>query len=236
MDACPCRGQSRPEAAPLGSGRGKIIDALVSCGHCGSERLLPLTFTIPYRHETDDGSPVPAGRPVLKCLSCGRRLRHEEVDAAQKLFQRIFVPVTLAALALTGLDFRFGWSRHWPGPVPLAVVLAAQALAVAGYWFVFWVMKTNAFASSTIQVEAGQSVIQSGPYALVRHPMYLGMITMSLASPLALGSYMALPVFALLVPVFIYRLIHEERTLRRELEGYGEYCARVRHRLIPHLW
>ena len=97
-------------------------------------------------------------------------------------------------------------------------------------------MKTNAFASSTIQVEAGQSVIQSGPYALVRHPMYLGMITMSLASPLALGSYMALPVFALLLPVFIYRLIHEERTLRRELEGYGEYCARVTHRLIPHLW
>jgi protein-S-isoprenylcysteine O-methyltransferase Ste14 len=164
-----------------------------------------------------------------------RRMRHEEVDAAQKMFQRIFLPVTLSAFAWTGLDFRFGWSRHWPGPVPLAVVLAAQALAVAG-WFVFWVMKTNAFASSTIQVEAGQSVIQSGPYALVRHPMYLGMITMSLASPLALGSYMALPVFALLLPVFIYRLIHEERTLRRELEGYGEYCARVRHRLIPHLW
>jgi protein-S-isoprenylcysteine O-methyltransferase Ste14 len=165
-----------------------------------------------------------------------RRLRHEEVDAAQKMFQRIFLPVTLSAFAWTGLDFRFGWSRHWPGPVPLAVVLAAQALAVAGYWFVFWVMKTNAFASSTIQVEAGQSVIQSGPYALVRHPMYLGMITMSLASPLALGSYMALPVFALLVPVFIYRLVHEERTLRRELEGYGEYCAHVTHRLIPHLW
>src|ERR1700722_2916793 len=165
-----------------------------------------------------------------------RRLRHEEVEAAQKVFQRIFVPVTLAAFSLTGLAFRFGWSRHWLGSVPLAVVLVAQTLAVAGYWFVFWVMKTNAFASSTIQVEAVQSVIQSGPYALVRHPMYLGMITMSLATSLALGSYVALPVFALLVPVFIYRLIHEEQTLRRDLQGYGEYCARVTHRLIPFVW
>jgi protein-S-isoprenylcysteine O-methyltransferase Ste14 len=165
-----------------------------------------------------------------------RRLRREEVDAEQKMFQRIFGPITLAAFALTGLDFRFGWSRNWLEPVPLAVVLAAQAFAVAGYWFVFWVMRTNAFASSTIQVEADQSVIQAGPYALVRHPMYLGMMTMILASSLALGSYIALPVFALLVPVLIYRLIHEERTLRRDLEGYGEYCARVTHRLIPHVW
>jgi protein-S-isoprenylcysteine O-methyltransferase Ste14 len=84
------------------------------------------------------------------------------------------------------LDFRFGWSRNWLEPVPLAVVLAAQALAVAGYWFVFWV-----FISLTVP---------------------------------------PLPSFserdALLVPILIYRLIHEERTLRRDLEGYGDYCAR----------
>jgi protein-S-isoprenylcysteine O-methyltransferase Ste14 len=165
-----------------------------------------------------------------------RRLRREEADPRQKLFQRVFGPITIAAFALTGLDFRFEWSRKWAGPVPFGLVLIAQALAVVGYCFVFWVMKTNAYASSTIQVESGQRVIQSGPYALVRHPMYLGMITMALASPFALASFIALPLFALLVPVLLYRLIHEERTLRRDLAGYAEYSDRVPYRLVPHVW
>jgi protein-S-isoprenylcysteine O-methyltransferase Ste14 len=165
-----------------------------------------------------------------------RRLRREETDPQQKIFQKIFGLVTIAAFALTGLDFRFGWSREWLGPVPVGLELLAQGLAVAGYCFVFRVMKTNAFASTTIQVESGQRVIQSGPYALVRHPMYLGMMTMLLASPLALGSYAALPIFAVFVPAFVYRLIHEERTLRRDLAGYEEYCERVRYRLLPYVW
>lgn len=165
-----------------------------------------------------------------------RRLRREESDPEQKRFQKLFGPITILAFALAGLDYRFGWSQGWLGRVPFIVVLVAQALAVAGYYFVFWVMKTNAFASSTIQVESGQGVIQSGPYALVRHPMYLGMITMIVASPLALGSYVAVPVFALLVPVLIYRLVHEERTLREQLAGYLEYCERVSSRLVPGVW
>lgn len=166
-----------------------------------------------------------------------RRLRREEADPEQKRFQRMFGPIAVFAFALTGFDYRFGWSRDGLGTVPLAVVLIAQALAVAGYCFVFWVMRMNVrFAASTIQVGAGQRVIQSGPYALIRHPMYLGMITMALASPLALGSYLALPVFALLVPVLIYRLVHEERTLRRDLTGYAGYCERVRSRLLPYVW
>jgi protein-S-isoprenylcysteine O-methyltransferase Ste14 len=165
-----------------------------------------------------------------------RRLRREEADPNQKRFQKLFGPIMILAFVVAGLDYRFGWSRSELGGVPVALVLVAQALAAAGYWFVFWVMKTNAFASSTIQVESGQTVIQSGPYALVRHPMYLGMITMLLASPLALGSYVALPVFALLVPVLVYRLIHEERTLRRDLAGYAEYSKRVQYRFIPQIW
>ncbi len=165
-----------------------------------------------------------------------RRLRREEPNPEQKLFQRLFGPITIGAFILAGLDFRFGWSRAWFGRVPLAIVLLSQALAVAGYSFVFWVLKTNAFASSTIQVERGQKVIDSGPYALVRHPMYLGMIVMALASPLALGSYVALPVFALLVPVLVYRLIHEEQTLCRDLAGYAQYCERVPSRIIPYVW
>jgi protein-S-isoprenylcysteine O-methyltransferase Ste14 len=165
-----------------------------------------------------------------------RRLQKKETEPEQRLFQKLSTVITFPAFILTGLDFRFGWSRQWLGPVPLALVAAGQVVAVAGYCFVFWVMKTNTFASTTIQVEAGQSVIHTGPYALVRHPMYFGMAAMALGSPLALGSYVAVPVFALLVPVLIYRLIHEERVLRRDLPGYSEYCERTRRRLVPFVW
>ena len=165
-----------------------------------------------------------------------RRLQAKELQAEQRLSQKLFSAVLCVAFILAGLDFHFGWSRKWLGSVPVAVVVAAQALVVAGYWLVFWVMKTNSFAGSTIQVEAEQTVIHGGPYALVRHPMYLGMALTALGAPLALGSYIAAPVFALFIPVLIYRLIHEERTLRRDLPGYAEYCERTEFRLVPWVW
>jgi protein-S-isoprenylcysteine O-methyltransferase Ste14 len=164
-----------------------------------------------------------------------RRLQADEPQPEQKLFQRLFSTVLFLAFISAGLDFRFGWSRLL-GSVPLLLVLAAQALVVAGYLMVFWVMKTNTFAASVIRVEAQQSVISSGPYAFVRHPMYSGMALTVLAMPLALGSYAALPVFALLVPILMYRLIHEERFLRRDLPGYEQYCQQTKFRLIPWLW
>ena len=94
----------------------------------------------------------------------------------------------------------------------------------------------NTFAASTIQVEAEHRVIDTGPYAVVRHPMYTGMALTALATPFALGSYIAAPAFVLIVPVLTYRLIHEEKTLRRDLAGYEEYCARLRRRLVPFVW
>lgn len=165
-----------------------------------------------------------------------QRLQSEETQPEQRLIHIMMSTILCAAFILAGLDFRFGWSREWLGPVPVALVLAAQAVVVAGYWLVFWVMKTNSFAGSTIRVEAQQKVIHGGPYALVRHPMYLGMVVTALGAPLALGSYVALPAFALFVPVLIYRLIHEERTLRRDLPGYAEYCGRTGFRLVPWVW
>ncbi len=92
-----------------------------------------------------------------------RRLRKEETAAEQKLFQRLFISITFSGFLLAGLDFRFGWSRGWLGPIPLALVVAAQVALVAGYWLVFWAMKTNSFAGATIQVEAEQSVMVNGP-------------------------------------------------------------------------
>jgi protein-S-isoprenylcysteine O-methyltransferase Ste14 len=165
-----------------------------------------------------------------------RRLQNKEAQPEQRLFQRLLSSNLIVSFVLAGFDFRFGWSRQWIGPIPLAGVLAGEVLVIAGYWLVFWAMKTNTFAASTIQVEAGHRVIDSGPYAVVRHPMYTGMLMTALGAPFALGSYIAAPVFALIVPVLIYRLIHEERTLRRDLPGYAEYCERTRKRLVPFVW
>jgi protein-S-isoprenylcysteine O-methyltransferase Ste14 len=165
-----------------------------------------------------------------------RRMRMKEKEPEQQVFKVVAGLIYFPAFLLPGLDFRFGWSRAWLGPVPVGVVLAAQAVTVAGYGLAFWVMRVNTFASRTIQVEPGQKVVASGPYAVVRHPMYAGMVLMMLTTPLALGSYVALPFFALMVPLIAYRLISEEKVLRRDLGGYAEYCERTRFRLVPGVW
>jgi protein-S-isoprenylcysteine O-methyltransferase Ste14 len=97
-------------------------------------------------------------------------------------------------------------------------------------------MRVNSFAARTIQVEAGQSVVSSGPYRLVRHPMYLGILVANLGLPMALGSFWALPVSALLIPLVAFRLLNEESLLRAQLPGYNEYCLRTPFRLVPHIW
>lgn len=164
-----------------------------------------------------------------------RRLEGREPEPEQRTFQKLFLVILVLALIAAGLDFRFGWSRNL-GSIPLWLVLAGQTFSVAAYCFVFWVMKTNTFAGSTIRVEEKQGVIDFGPYAIVRHPMYLGMTVLALSMPISLGSWVALPIFALIIPVLIYRLIHEERMLRRSLAGYEDYCLRLRHRLLPWVW
>lgn len=164
-----------------------------------------------------------------------RRMQRRETEPEQKLLLRLVSVILFGAFLLAGVDFRFGWSRGL-GSVPVALVLAGQVIVVAGYWLVFWTMKVNSFASRIIQVEAQQTVIDRGPYAWVRHPMYLGMALSALALPLALGSYIALPLFALLPLLLGYRLVHEERTLCRDLAGYAEYCQRARYRLLPWVW
>jgi protein-S-isoprenylcysteine O-methyltransferase Ste14 len=166
----------------------------------------------------------------------GRRLQSEESAPEQKLFQKLLLVILLPAFVLAGLDFRFGWSQSRLHGVPVWLILLGQAMAVAAYWLVFSVMKTNSFAASTIRVEDEQRVIDSGPYAIVRHPMYSGMALMVVGSPLALGSYVALPVFALFIPLLIFRLTHEEKFLRQALPGYAEYCECTRFRLIPFIW
>ena len=165
-----------------------------------------------------------------------RRLRKNEPHLAQKLIVGVSRIVLFAGFVLAGLDFRFGWTRARLGRIPWSVIAAGQLSVVIGYWFVFRVTKANSFAGSTIQVDEGQRVVQAGPYALVRHPMYFGIAITELATPFALASYVALPVFALIVPILVVRLIDEERMLHRELPGYAEYCQRTRFRLVPGVW
>jgi len=160
-----------------------------------------------------------------------RRLLSKETGREQKLFRMIWIPLWVGGLMLPGLDHRFGWSR-----VPAWLTLFATALVMCAYYLLFVVMRANSFASSVIQVEAGQRVISDGPYRIVRHPMYSTFLVLIVAVPLALGSYVSLPVFALLIPLLIFRLVHEETMLRKELPCYAEYCRRTRFRLVPFIF
>lgn len=163
-----------------------------------------------------------------------RRLAAEErgeKERVQQWFFLLFGLLCLGILVLSGLDHRFGWSA-----VPLPVVLAACVLFGAGTLIVFWVMRENTFASSVIEVDAQQSVIDTGPYRLVRHPMYTGMLLAIAATPPALGSYCAELLLLPLLGLFVMRLLAEERVLQAGLPGYTAYMQQTRRRLVPGLW
>jgi len=165
-----------------------------------------------------------------------RRLLRKETVKAQKIIMRLLRLLNLIVLTLPGLDFRFGWSRQYLRPVPWWLMVPALGVVLACHcWFVA-VMNANRFAASVIQVEAGQTVMDTGPYRMVRHPMYFGGVVLLLSAPLALGSFVAWPAFALLIPFLALRLLNEEKFLRRELPGYAEYCRRTRYRLVPFVW
>jgi protein-S-isoprenylcysteine O-methyltransferase Ste14 len=134
-------------------------------------------------------------------------------------------------LVVPALDVRFGWSV-----VPPGVVLLGDALVIAGFYFISIVYRENTFTSATIEVAKDQKVISTGPYAVVRHPMYAGALLYLLGTPLALGSYWGLVVFGVVLLLLLWRLFDEERFLSRNLPGYTEYCQRVRHRLVPFVW
>jgi protein-S-isoprenylcysteine O-methyltransferase Ste14 len=137
---------------------------------------------------------------------------------------------------LPGLDFRLGWSRRSFGAVPLWLMILSRAIALAGYLMTYWVLDVNRYASRIIQVEKEQRIISVGPYRIVRHPMYSGAVISILFTPLALGSYWAVPVVALIIPVIVLRILNEETILRQKLAGYPEYCLRTGSRLIPFVW
>jgi protein-S-isoprenylcysteine O-methyltransferase Ste14 len=137
----------------------------------------------------------------------------------------------IALLVVPALDHRHGWSA-----VPVTGVLAGDALVLAGFCLIYLVYRENSFASATIEVVASQKVVSTGPYAIVRHPMYAGGLLYLLGTPLALGSYWGLAPIAATSPLLVWRLFDEERLLGDQLPGYREYQQKVRHRLVPGIW
>jgi len=165
---------------------------------------------------------------VRRRMNAGPRA---ETEPAQKIIMVLILSGFLLLIIVPGIDHR------WHGSdVPAWLVLAANALVALSFVAFFAVMKQNSYAASTIRVEAGQPVISTGLYGIVRHPMYSGSLLLLFFTPPALGSYWGLPVSVAMLPTLIWRLLDEERFLKLNLPGYADYCRMTRYRLIPFLW
>lgn len=163
-----------------------------------------------------------------------RRLRagpRAEKETSQKIIMALVMLGFAAFMVLPVLDHRYGWS-----PVPPYVAIIGDGLIALGFLFMLFVLRENSYAASTIQIADDQKVISTGPYALVRHPMYAGALLLLVGMPLALDSWYGLLGILVIVPTLIWRLLDEERFLTRNLKGYVEYISKVRWRLIPGLF
>ena len=160
-----------------------------------------------------------------------KRLDAKEKQAAQKGVVAFSGLMFIAGFVVAGLDFRFGWSD-----MPAWVIVAASALFLLAYALYAEVMRENAYLSRTIKVEEGQTVVDTGLYGIVRHPMYAVTILLFLMIPLVLGSWYAFIAFAFYPAIIIVRLKDEEDLLTKELPGYEAYKEKVKYRLIPYIW
>jgi protein-S-isoprenylcysteine O-methyltransferase Ste14 len=154
-----------------------------------------------------------------------------EKEWSQKVIQGLASIVFVSTIVVPALDHRFLWSR-----APIYAVIAGDTLVAMGFFMVFRVFKENTFTSSVIEVASEQRVIETGPYARVRHPMYAGALVLIAGLPLALGSLVGLVTFVPFVAILVWRLLDEEHYLVSHLPGYDAYRRRTRYRLIPHVW
>jgi len=154
-----------------------------------------------------------------------------ETRTVQKVVMAILYLSLAAMFVVSALDHRFGWS-----PVPTAICLAGDVLVAVGRGVVMLVVIQNSYAATTVQVEAGQKLVSTGVYGLVRHPMYTSYVIMMVGIPLALGSYWGLVFVIPGLLVIAWRIRDEEKLLQEELDGYREYTQKVRYRLVPCMW
>ena len=159
------------------------------------------------------------------------RLNAKEKEREQDLVVKLSGLMFLVGFILAGLDFRFGWSK-----LPGWVNVLGAALFLASYVLYAEVLRENAWLSRTIEVQAGQTVVSTGLYGIIRHPMYAVTLVLFLSMPLVLGSVPAFVVFLTYPAIIAKRIRNEEEILKRELPGYAEYLEKVRWRLIPYIW
>jgi protein-S-isoprenylcysteine O-methyltransferase Ste14 len=160
-----------------------------------------------------------------------RRLKSGEKRTRQKVIMALVKLFLLLLVFVPGLDHRFHWSH-----VPAFLVITADVAILLGFLIQFYVFKENTFASLVIAIVPQQKVISTGPYAVVRHPMYSGVILQVFFVSIALGSWWGLA-FALAIAILlVLRLLDEEKLLHQSLAGYDEYCQKVPYRLIPQIW
>ena len=160
-----------------------------------------------------------------------KRLDAKEKQAVQKGVLGLSALMFIAGFVVAGLDFRFGWSV-----MPPWVIITASVLFLLAYVLYAEVMRENAYLSRTIRVEAGQTVVDTGLYGIVRHPMYAVTLLLFSMIPLVLGSWYALIAFAFYPAIIVVRLKDEEALLTKELPGYDAYKQKVKYRLIPFVW
>ena len=154
-----------------------------------------------------------------------------EKEKSQKIIVTIAFLAFAGELLIPALDHRFGWSD-----VPTSIVILGNALIGLSYIGFYFVFRENTYGAATIRVEENQRVVSTGPYAVVRHPMYAAALILMLGIPLALGSWWGLLALVPGVPALVWRILDEERLLKRDLPGYAEYTHRMRFRLIPGLF
>ncbi len=154
-----------------------------------------------------------------------------EKTSLQKIIMSLASVGFGALLAVPAVDFRFHGSS-----VPFWAEMGGNLLILTGFSLIAFVFKVNTYTSSTIELAKGQKVISTGPYAIVRHPMYSSSFIYLVGIPLALGSWRGLGVVPVMFPVVIWRMLDEEKLLKKKLKGYVQYCEKVPYRLLPGVW
>lgn len=154
-----------------------------------------------------------------------------ETQRSQQVIQSLASLFFIGLFIVPGLDHRFGWSH-----VPPVLSIASDALVALGLFIVFLVFRENTYTSAIIEVADEQRVVSTGPYGIVRHPMYSGAMLLLVFTPLALDSWVGLPFAIPVILVIVARLLSEEKFLASQLRGYDDYRRKVRWRLLPGIW
>ena len=160
-----------------------------------------------------------------------KRLSAKERASEQSLVVKLSGLLFVAVFVIAGFNWRYGWCV-----LPEWAVWSAVVIFLVGFMLYAEVLRENVYLSRTIEVQTGQKVIDTGLYAIVRHPMYTATILLFLAMPLVLSSPLSFALMLLYIPLIIKRIKHEEALLERELEGYSDYLRRVKYRLIPYIY